>query len=401
MITILYVHHSGVFGGASRSLLESLSVLKNKGIEPIVLLPPGTATLAFQKSNIRTINVRGLAQFDNTKYGYYRGFRWLVILRELFLFPYTFSAFYNIRKTGISFDLIHLNEITNIPSLLVIKMLFNTKIVMHVRSLQRPINSIRNKMLYAILNKWIDVFIAIDNTVANSLFKSEKVKVIHNGLNIHSSINNEITSTSKQLKEIDSYLKVVYVGNLLFMKGIVEFVHAASLAKTKQLDIKFIIVGSTKSKKNGLLKRILKMLGLSHDAEEVILKLIKEKHLDDYIKILDFTNNIKEVYSNIDVLCFPSHLNAAGRPVFEAGLFRKPSIVAIKNPESDTIEHNKTGLCIAEKNPIALLAAIEFFYNDKSKVELFGNNAYELAMNHFDVQKNSEKLLNIYKHLIC
>jgi glycosyltransferase involved in cell wall biosynthesis len=37
---------------------------------------------------------------------------------------------------------------------------------------------------------------------------------------------------------------------------------------------------------------------------------------------LGHITNLNRFYQRIDILCFPSYLNALGRQVFEAGLFR-------------------------------------------------------------------------------
>lgn len=401
IIKVLYIHHSGVFGGASRSLLETISVIKNKGIEPIVLLPEGSATIAFQALGVETVSVKGLSQFDNTKYGFYRGFRWLILLREFFLLPFTFLGLLKAKKLHPDIDIIHINEITNIPSLFFSTLLFKQKKVMHIRSLQRSSQGFRNKILYRLLNRFVTKFIAIDYTVADSFMKNDKLEIIHNGLDVNSSINNEVSQTSERLKGISSALKVAFVGNLLYMKGIVEFVQAAAMAKDEGLNIKFIIVGNTENKKKGILEYVQKVLNLSHDAKDEILQFIKNKSLENYIEIIDFTNNIRDVYTNIDILCFPSHLDAAGRPVFEAGLFKKPSIVAVNQPKEDTIINHKTGICIEAKNPKALFDAVLFFYYNKNEVQKFGDAAYELSKKHFDIIQNSEKLLNIYRQLIA
>lgn len=400
MYKILYIHHSGVFGGASRSLLESISIVQNRGIKAVVLLPDGSALKAFQALNVETISVKGLSQFDNTKYSYYRGLRWLIILRELFFLPFTFLGLLKAKKLHPDIDLIHINEITNLPSLIFTVFLFKQKKVMHIRSLQRSPKGLRNRLLYYILHEYVSKFIAIDYTVANSFIKTDKIEVIHNGLDINSSINNEVSHLRKKLENINSSLKVAYVGNLLYMKGIVEFVQAASIAKDNNLDIKFIIVGNTKKNKNGIIQSIQKMMNLSHDARDEIIAYIENNSLENYIEILDFTNNIKDVYNNIDVLCFPSHLDAPGRPVFEAGLFKKPSIVAVENPQKDAIINYKTGICIEAKNPRSLFDAILYFYNNKDEIQNFGEAAYNLSMKYFDITKNSEKLIDIYKQLI-
>ena len=37
---------------------------------------------------------------------------------------------------------------------------------------------------------------------------------------------------------------------------------------------------------------------------------------------MGFVKNIQNFYDQIDILCFPSSLNATGRQIFEAGIFQ-------------------------------------------------------------------------------
>ena len=83
--------------------------------------------------------------------------------------------------------------------------------------------------------------------------------------------------------------------------------------------------------------------------------------------------DISAVYSGMDVLCFPSHLNAAGRPVFEAAFFRKPCILAIENPQSDTMIDYVTGICIPEKEPLELFNAIKYFCDHPAEITRMGS----------------------------
>lgn len=97
------------------------------------------------------------------------------------------------------------------------------------------------------------------------------------------------------------------------------------------------------------------------------------------------------------MLCFPSHLNAAGRPVFEAAFFKVPSIVAMQNPRADTMIDGETGICIAPKDAQALARAIEYFYARPEEVRRMGEAAYRLALRDFDTKKNACRMLAIYQ----
>lgn len=400
-LKVLYIHHSGVFGGASRSLLEMISSFPSGSVNPVVLLPKGSSSMAFERQGIDTILTSGLSQFDNTSYGHYRGFRWLIILREIFLLPATYLSIKK-AKTRLQneVDLIHVNEITNLPSVVLASRIFKKPIVLHVRSLQRSPNGLRNRLIYKVIKKFVTSIITIDKTVARSLPTTLNKHVIHNGFDPYSKINEDNDAVDKQLKSLKGKLKVVTVGNILFMKGIEEFVQAAKLAKSEGMQVDFIIVGDKPKSKNGIFEYLLKQLGLLHEAKQFVLDFIEENQLESIVHLIKFTPNITSVYKNIDVLCFPSHLNAVGRPVFEAAFLKKPSIVAIKDPLDDTIIHQQTGLCIEEKKPQNLYNAIKYYYENDAEILRMGNNAHELAKTNFDIKNNAAKVLNLYRNTL-
>ena len=91
-ISVLYFHHSGYYGGASRSLLEMIEAFPDKEVEPFLLTQTGRVGEIFRERGIDVIETVGISQFDHTRYGHYRSFRWLILLREIFYFPFTVSA---------------------------------------------------------------------------------------------------------------------------------------------------------------------------------------------------------------------------------------------------------------------------------------------------------------------
>ena len=72
---ILYINNSGFFGGAQKSLLEFLKI-SGKSISKFIITSNGIFPSLLRKNNIKNIiSVIGISSFDNTKYSYYRGFR--------------------------------------------------------------------------------------------------------------------------------------------------------------------------------------------------------------------------------------------------------------------------------------------------------------------------------------
>jgi len=318
-------------------------------------------------------------------------------LRELYYAPFTLFAIIKARLKWRSIDIMHINEITMLLPIILSKLIFCKPVVVHCRTLQRRDNKFRYHLIKFILKHLSGIIIAIDSTVKDTLPNDLNVKVIHNGLlpdlNIYSSGEWNFDFPKRNLN-------VGMVGNLLPVKGVYEFIEAAKICIEKGRDINFIIVGDNPYKVRGIKGMLLRKLGFRVDVKSDIKRLIQEYAIKDYVRLIGFRSDLKGVYENIDILCFPSHINAVGRPVFEAAFFKVPSIVAITNPKKDTIINKETGLCIPLKNPKALADAIEYFYLNRREIKRMGEMAYRLAQSNFNICKNAKQILESYKELI-
>ena len=81
--------------------------------------------------------MQGVTQFDCTRFGHYRGWRWLILLRELWYLPFTVWGLFKARRMWPEIDLIHANEVTGILAARLAKALFRKALVVHIRSVQK------------------------------------------------------------------------------------------------------------------------------------------------------------------------------------------------------------------------------------------------------------------------
>jgi glycosyltransferase involved in cell wall biosynthesis len=163
----------------------------------------------------------------------------------------------------------------------------------------------------------------------------------------------------------------------------------------KNLNIKFHIVGASIRKKH-FFSWLLKFLGFYDDVESDIRRFVKENNMEGSVVFHGLVENIDQFYSQMNLLCFPSYYDAPGRPVFEAGFFGVPSLVAVRSPTPDTVVHLETGLVI-EKPSVELIAAgIEKLYFDRSLLIELGLGARGLAMKYYTLEKNVGNLMRVY-----
>jgi glycosyltransferase involved in cell wall biosynthesis len=189
------------------------------------------------------------------------------------------------------------------------------------------------------------------------------------------------------------------VGNLLPMKGVSEFLEAARIVAEHGGAVEFVIVGGNTRDLSGVVGNVLKASGFASDMEAEIDSYVARHGLEKRVRRFAFTPDIDAIYRDIDVLCFPSLLDAPGRPVFEAAYWGAPSIVAMGTPPPDTLVHDQTGLCVAPGDPAALAAAIERFSRNPQEVRRMGEAARALALAHFDARKNAARVFSLYCRL--
>lgn len=400
-LKVLYMDGVGPFGGASRSLFEAIRALPKKTVLPHFLATRGTSIDFYRQVASDLIETRGLSRFDNTLYSHYRGRRWLILLREAYLAPHSVIAIKAAhRKWADRIDLIHSNEVLELLPAIYAKRVFKKPLVVHVRSVQHADpNSRRYQMISDMLRKYADAVIAIDENVRASLPTDIPVDVIHNSFTPKVADQPDLEMIQAIERLPSTSLKVGFVGNLHHSKGLFELVEAAKILKSAGKDVDFVIVGGTTITDTGAKAAALSRSGLAQNVRQELQSRAEVLDVADRFHLLGATKDIQSVYERIDVICFASHYNAPGRPIFEAAFAGVPSIAAITEPFPDTLVANETGIAISPRDVNALAAAIAHFETNRGEVSRMGAAAKRLANENFSPEKNSERLLSIYRRV--
>jgi glycosyltransferase involved in cell wall biosynthesis len=400
-LEVLYVHHAGTFGGASRSLLELIEGFPPGSVKPRLLTQRGAVAAIFRSRGVEVIESAGISRFDHTRFSHYRGRRWLLLAREVFYLPFTLAALLRARSKWRAIDVVHVNEVVALPAILLAKCVLRRPIVVHVRSVQQArAGGLRGRLVSGVLRRHADAVIAIDETVRRSLPADVAAEVIHNAYTPRARAVPASGAAPLLPPRKPGVLRVAMVGNPLAFKGVREFVAAARLCRERGLPAEFVLAGAGGSPRTGLLHRVLKAAGFVHDAAGELHDTVARDGLQQSVTLLPFTQDIDAIYANVDVLCFPSYLDAAGRPVFEAAFWRVPSIVAVREPQPDTLVDRETGLCIAPGDPAAIADAVAYFCARPDEAARMGEAAQRLALANFDARRNASRVLEVYRRVL-
>jgi glycosyltransferase involved in cell wall biosynthesis len=400
-VPVLFFHHVGAFGGSSRSLLELATGFPEGAVLPRVVTKRGNVAPFFTRAGIEVLEVPGLSQFDNTQWGHYRGKRWLILMRELWYLPSTFLAVRRARQRWPDTQIVHVNESVQLATIILSKVLLRRPVVVHVRSVQDTRHSrLRSRFFAWVLRHYADSVITIDETVRSSLPPRISAEVIHNSYspgNVRTGPGSETVVLPPRRPEL---MRVAIVGHLVALKGMAELMEAMKLCHERRVAVEFVFVGANARRSSGLAGKLLRAFGFAHNMEDELSRFVDCHGLDGMVRKIEFTPEIDRIYSNVDVLCFPSQLDAVGRPVFEAAFWKVPSVVAISKPKPDTFIHGETGLGVPPRDPEALADAICYFQRKPEEIKRMGEAAYRLAVANFSARGNARKVLAIYQQLL-
>lgn len=375
---VLVIHHHGKFGGSSKSICENILSLKNK-FDFEIITPSGSAFDYFKKKKLKVFRVIGVFGLNFTEIGLYKNLRKILIFRELFFLPFTFFLIFKLRKRN--YNIIHLNDTNLIILVPILKFFFNNiKILCHIRTRLSNKKFFLKKYISDIINKDIDYLIAIDKSTYSTSYNKKKTKIIYNIFNF-----------KKIIFKRRNNFNVGFLGTLDYHKGVDFLYKTASQIENKKIN--FIFAGEP-SIKNKFLSKILHFLGIKKNIYDVI-----ESNEYKFMTNLIFFGkiyNLEKFYSIIDIICFPSRMNALGRPVIEAASYGIPAIVTLKKYYNDTIISNKTGKIIKFGDIGAFKKNISYFFNNKKKLKLYGRRALRNFKKVHNKEKNLKKLINLY-----
>lgn len=390
----------GPFGGSSRSLFEVLRALPAGRADIRIIAARGTAVPYHRQVARDVVVTRGLSKLDHTRYSHYRGVRWLVVLREVFHVPFTLWAILRARRLWGPADVVHANEITELLPLVFAKWVFGAAAVQHVRSLQHDDRRLwRTRFIQQRLARSVEAVIAIDETVRATLPAELAVDVIHNTFGVAPEDIAPIRAPASPAgapTDGTEPMTVGFVGNLLRVKGLLDLVEAAAAVRASGRHVRYLVVGGATRAVRGLRHRALTRLGLAQDVGDELHAQLQRHGLTDAFEFVGHTPDIARLYRQMDVLCFPSHLDAPGRPVFEAAFFGLPSIVAVRTPRPDTLQPGVTGLAFPGRDVRALAEAIAYFHDHPDERRRMGAEARRLAERNYSPATNALRLLEVY-----
>lgn len=226
----------------------------------------------------------------------------------------------------------------------------------------------------------------------NNLTTQKKLKVIaagsSNGINL-SRFSKQILN-EKILAEIKDQLKfekenfyLLFIGRLVYDKGLVEMIDAFNSLREKYTRLKLVLVGRFES-----------------DLDPLPAKSIQQIESNPSIIHIDWTDKTEYYLSIANCFIFPSHREGFPNVLLQAGAMHLPVICSRIPGNVDIVEHKITGLIFEKGNEKKMAECIAFAINNPEQMKNMADNLHKkihLTYRQEDVWKS---ILNQYNLLI-
>ncbi len=274
-----------------------------------------------------------------------------------------------------------------IPASLICRTSKNAKFVLtrHVLFPMKPFNrlALRN------LTRAIAVSSAVETNL-RSIFSTEKIKVISNGINtktLSEETRQKLRGDFRLLHNIPLDAQVIAtIGELKELKGQHDFVLAANEIAPRHDNAFFVVVGKDNST-NRQFRRDLK-------------RLVKVFNLEERFLFLDWVEDMQTVLAALDIFVSASHSESFGLAILEAMANRTAIVATETEGAKEILRSDKTALLVPLKEPVKLAAAVEVLLNDREKREALANAAQIFAEKYFALDEMIDKTENLYKEIL-
>lgn len=373
-MNILFIGHEDYINGASKSLLDIISLLeKDNKIYVLSSFNKGEFYDELQKHNVEVLI-----------YPFYRWCKhktswknWLKCCCKYYLY----EKFANEKTARIvakivkdkNISIVHSNTtVINVGAL--IKKYCSVKHVWHIREfadIDFHMYPVIPRFLYdRIMNKYTDKFICISKAVSchyDELDKEKKV-VIYNGVDKENIISRDVKS--------DKIIKILIAGRISDAKGQVIAIKACErLLKEGISNFKLYLAGTGR---------------LAYTFNDL---------LQEHVEILGYVKDMPNLRKKIDIELVCSVSEAFGRVTIEAMLGGIPVIGSNSGGTTELIVDGVNGCLFETGNDLDLFYKLKALIMNSNERIRMGETARKYAKDHFMIEKCVQRINDLYNSL--
>jgi glycosyltransferase involved in cell wall biosynthesis len=248
----------------------------------------------------------------------------------------------------------------------------------HIFTSPRPILQRIGMALYRFSLHFVDI-IYFQNQTDQELFVNSKLvaqsktrRINGSGVDLDEFAPQAITISR------EAGLHFLMIGRLIREKGVVEFLEAAALVRSRFPETKFSIVGDIDPRNPSALLR----------------SEVEQAAQGGGVRLMGHLADVRDAIASADVVVLPSYREGTPKSLLEAAAMGKAMIASDVPGCTEVVTHQETGLLFSARNVQSLTEAMEYCITHPDQLVGFGANARKLAISKFDIKLVNEQLIS-------
>ena len=300
-----------------------------------------------------------------------------------------------INKEG-GFDVIHAHDWLVTYAAKSLKNAYDIPIVATIHATEAGRNSGIHDDTQRYINdtEWLLTYEATEVIVNSNFMKNDlqrlfglpydKINVIPNGINLNNFTGIERDYDFRRQYAMDNEKIILYVGRLVYEKGIQHLIAAMPKILSNYHDAKLVIAG-----KGGMIDDL--------KAETSSLGLDNKVYFTGYMD----SKKVQKMYKCADVAVFPSTYEPFGIVALEAMLAGVPTVVSDVGGLNEIVDHRENGMKSYAGNSNSIADSVLSLLFDKQLAAKVSKNAKAKVKEEFSWNKIAQDTHYIYEKAIC
>lgn len=300
-----------------------------------------------------------------------------------------------INKNG-KFDVIHAHDWLVASSAKTLKQSYGIPLVATIHATESGRNSgIHNdSQRYINDTEWLLTYEATEVIVNSNFMKGhvqslfglpfDKINVVPNGINLTNFNGIERDYEFRRQYAMDNEKIILYVGRLVYEKGIQHLISAMPKIIQGYNDVKLVIAG-----KGGMLDDL--------KAQAEAMGIANKIYFTGYLN----AKQVQKIYKCADVAVFPSTYEPFGIVALEGMLAGVPTVVSDIGGLDEIVDHGINGMKSYAGNPNSIADSVLTVLYDKQLAAAMAKKAKQKVKEEFNWNKIAQDTHYIYEKAIC
>lgn len=211
-----------------------------------------------------------------------------------------------------------------------------------------------------------------DMFIGSRLVSKERIRIIRG-----SGVDTDIFSP---VPEPEGPPLVMLASRMLWDKGVGEFVKAAELLKSRNVEARFVLVGDTDP----------------HNPAAIPVEQLQAWYRDGTVSWCGHRDDMPNALAQSHIVCLPSYREGLPKSLLEAASSGRPIVTTDTNGCRDVVRHGENGFLVPVKSVVELADALQLLIRDPELRKKMGARGREIVIQEFAEERVVAETMAVY-----